>query len=146
MSIYLFWSCVYSITEYFVHKKTNAIHPYLMSLSLFRVLSVDSSDEVEAFYLERIQMLRETFGVLLFLYSVMYTKVNISCLLNLYIVTVQWQPTSYFMHRIRSCITLSCGKLLNGAKISTFTIIVNKIDFIPLICVMENSGLTGDWI
>lgn len=59
-----------------------------MSLSLFRVLSVDSSDEVEAFYLERIQMLRETFGVLLFLYSVMYTKVNICCLLNLYIVTV----------------------------------------------------------
>lgn len=59
-----------------------------MSLSLFRVLSVDSSDEVEAFYLERIQMLRETFGVLLFLYSVMYTKVNICYLLNVYIVTV----------------------------------------------------------
>ncbi|XP_075222569.1 ubiquitin carboxyl-terminal hydrolase MINDY-3 homolog [Lycorma delicatula] len=42
--------------------------------SQLRVLSVDSSDEVEAFYLERIEMLRETFGVLLFLYSVMYTK------------------------------------------------------------------------
>uniref|UniRef100_A0A1B6M376 Ubiquitin carboxyl-terminal hydrolase MINDY n=2 Tax=Graphocephala atropunctata TaxID=36148 RepID=A0A1B6M376_9HEMI len=42
--------------------------------SQLRVHSVDSSDEVEAFYLERIQMLRETFGVLLFLYSVMYTK------------------------------------------------------------------------
>lgn len=90
MSIYLFWSCLYSITEYLLHQKSNAIqkHTYLMLLSLFRVLSVDSSDEVEAFYLERIQMLRETFGVLLFLYSVMYTKVNICCLLNVYIVTV----------------------------------------------------------
>lgn len=90
MSIYLFWSCVYNITEYFLYQKFNAIqkHTYLMSLSLFRVLSVDSSDEVEAFYLERIQMLRETFGVLLFLYSVMYTKVNICCLLNVNIVTV----------------------------------------------------------
>lgn len=42
--------------------------------SQLRVISVDSSDEVEAFYLERIETLRETFGVLLFLYSVMYTK------------------------------------------------------------------------
>ncbi|XP_022185626.1 ubiquitin carboxyl-terminal hydrolase MINDY-3 homolog [Nilaparvata lugens] len=42
--------------------------------SQLRVVSLDSSDEVEAFYLERIETLRETFGVLLFLYSVMYTK------------------------------------------------------------------------
>uniref|UniRef100_A0A1B6DPN6 Ubiquitin carboxyl-terminal hydrolase MINDY n=1 Tax=Clastoptera arizonana TaxID=38151 RepID=A0A1B6DPN6_9HEMI len=42
--------------------------------SQLRVTCVDSCDEVEAFYLERIDTLRETFGVLLFLYSVMYTK------------------------------------------------------------------------
>ena len=38
-------------------------------------MSFESSEEVEAFYLERIDMLRETFGVLLFLYSVICTKV-----------------------------------------------------------------------
>ncbi|KAK9505298.1 hypothetical protein O3M35_009386 [Rhynocoris fuscipes] len=42
--------------------------------SQLRTLSFESSEEVEAYYLERIDMLRETFGVLLFLYSVLCTK------------------------------------------------------------------------
>lgn len=42
--------------------------------SQLRTLSFESSEEVEAYYLERIDMLRETFGVLLFLYSVICTK------------------------------------------------------------------------
>lgn len=42
--------------------------------SQLRTVSFESSEEVEAYYLERIDMLRETFGVLLFLYSVLCTK------------------------------------------------------------------------
>lgn len=42
--------------------------------SQLRTISFESADEVEAYYLERIDMLKETFGVLLFLYSVVCTK------------------------------------------------------------------------
>ncbi|KAL1123353.1 hypothetical protein AAG570_002438 [Ranatra chinensis] len=42
--------------------------------SQLRTTSFESTEEVEAYYLERIDMLRETFGVLLFLYSVVCTK------------------------------------------------------------------------
>lgn len=42
--------------------------------SQLRALSFESSEEVEAYYLEKIDTLRETFGVLLFLYSVLCTK------------------------------------------------------------------------
>ncbi|XP_014239268.1 ubiquitin carboxyl-terminal hydrolase MINDY-3 homolog [Cimex lectularius] len=42
--------------------------------SQLRTLSFESPEEVEAYYLERIDMLGETFGVLLFLYSVLCTK------------------------------------------------------------------------
>ncbi|CAH0753807.1 unnamed protein product [Bemisia tabaci] len=42
--------------------------------SQLRAVNIDTSENVEAFYLDRIDLLRGTFGVLLFLYSVMSTK------------------------------------------------------------------------
>lgn len=40
-----------------------------------RLLGFENVDDVKKFYLERIEMLKEKFGVLLFLYSVVCTKV-----------------------------------------------------------------------
>uniref|UniRef100_A0A0K8S6T2 Ubiquitin carboxyl-terminal hydrolase MINDY n=1 Tax=Lygus hesperus TaxID=30085 RepID=A0A0K8S6T2_LYGHE len=53
-------------------KKNAADHSYFHSQ--LRALSFECTEEVEAYYLERIDTLRETFGVLLFLYSVLCTK------------------------------------------------------------------------
>ena len=40
----------------------------------FRILNVDTIGEVEKFFMERISLLKETFGVLVLLYSVVCTK------------------------------------------------------------------------
>ncbi|BES92101.1 unnamed protein product [Nesidiocoris tenuis] len=53
-------------------RKDLADHSYFHSQ--LRALSFECTEEVEAYYLERIDTLRETFGVLLFLYSVLCTK------------------------------------------------------------------------
>jgi len=45
---------------------------------------------VEAFYFERVETLRETFGVLLLLYSVISTKVYFYFLLLHFVVSVQY--------------------------------------------------------
>ncbi|XP_073992420.1 ubiquitin carboxyl-terminal hydrolase MINDY-3 homolog isoform X1 [Rhodnius prolixus] len=56
------------------HPENQPSSDHLYFHSQLRTLSFESSEEVEAYYLERIDMLRETFGVLLFLYSVLCTK------------------------------------------------------------------------
>lgn len=48
--------------------------------SFSRVVSVESLQDVEAFFAERIFMLQNTYGVLLLLYSVICSKVQLTFL------------------------------------------------------------------
>ena len=71
---YILWRAYLTLSSFLFHR----LHP------------LERVEDVEAFYFERVETLRETFGVLLLLYSVISTKVYFYFLLLHFVVSVQY--------------------------------------------------------
>jgi hypothetical protein len=113
----------------------------LCSFLFHRLHPLERVEDVEAFYFERVETLRETFGVLLLLYSVISTKVYFYFLLLHSVVSVWYSYlNSVNIHEIKNS---HCGEYKGGCVMGCYTMYFDTLlpssvlDCIYSLCMYE---------
>lgn len=75
LNIANFILCLSLYNEFLVLDLGHVLNIISITFSLFRVEQVNK-DSIETFFNSHVNFMRDTFGVLLFLYTVMHSKVN----------------------------------------------------------------------